>query len=161
MSTQTPRPLALVPSPGDPSTEPDPIPSHARAVIDLFATHLAKVQFPDVDSAALRKLADDVRAEATSVARAREALAAAVAASEARVASLTSACARAVAYARVFGEALPERRPIVEAIAALDAPGASAQPLVRRRGRPRKTTSTVEMFEAPKMEAGELNPPTR
>lgn len=157
MTLQTTSPLALVPSPGPSLIDGDPVPAHARAVIDVFATHLAKVQFPDVDTAALRKLADEVRAEASAVARARDALTAALAASDARVAALTGACARAVAYAKVFSEAQPERRAIADALAALDAPAAAAATRTgKRRGRPPKVTpATSELFDAPRTDASE------
>lgn len=169
MPVQTTSPLALVPSPGESSIEPDPVPAPARAVIELFATHLAKVQFPDVDAAALAALAAEVRAEAAAVARARDALTAALAASDARVAKLTAACTRAVAYARVFSEAQPERTAIADALAALDAPAQRATaPSGKRRGRPPKIApaGSDELFDAARMQparkdAGEMNPPIR
>jgi hypothetical protein len=126
----------------------DPVPVDVLAVIELFATHLAKVAFPDVDAASLRKQADELRAESTNVARARDALAAAVAVSEARLAKLTDSCARAIAYARIYSEANPQRQPIAEAIAALTETAAKEAPATRtgkRRGRPPRQTG--ELFE--------------
>lgn len=131
-------------------------------MIELFATHLAKVQFPDIDAAALRKLAEDVRTEAATVARARDALAAAIAASDARVATLTAACTRAVAYAKVFSEAQPERRPIADALAALDEPVARVAPRPgKRRGRPPKVATTTELFDTSRSEASDRSPAVR
>lgn len=131
----------------------DPVPAEARAVIELFATHLAKVQFPDVDAAALRKLADAVRAETAVVERAREALAIATAARDARVETLAAACARGVAYAKVFSDAQPDRQPIADALAALEVLDTSQAPRTpaKRRGRPPKLApvATSELFDAP------------
>jgi hypothetical protein len=157
MSKQNAQPLALVPVPGtsvEASTEIDPVPADVQALMDLFTTHLADVKFPDVDAASLRKHADDLRAEAKAVVRARAQLATAVAASDARLATLVSACARAIAYAKIFSESHPERRPIAEALAAISRPAVPALSVVKRRGRPPRqqpaqTTQTVELFEAP------------
>lgn len=135
-----PAPLTLVAS--SPS-EHDPIPDDVRAVIDLFATHLAKVSFPEVDAASLRKQADEVRAEARAVAQAREALAAAEAKADARLTALAAMTARAIAYARIYGEAHPE---ILDAITALEGPPPVA--VIKRRGRPPKQRdATVELFQ--------------
>ena len=43
------------------------MPAELRAVVELFATALAKVAFPDVDQAVLRRHADEVRAGAREV----------------------------------------------------------------------------------------------
>lgn len=128
----------------------DPVPADIHAVIDLFSTHLAKVAFPDVDAASLRKHADELRAAAKHVAAAREALAAAIAATEARLATLTDAAARAVAYARIYGEAHPDRQPILAALADLAPAAAPAQATGgKRRGRPPKKRESAELFDAP------------
>ncbi len=130
--------------------ETDPVPADLRAVIDLFTSHLAKVTFPDVDAATLRRHADELRAEAKTVARAREALAAALVTSDARLAVLTDAAARAVAYARIYSEAAPDRRPIADALTALVTPAAldASAPTKtgKRRGRPPK--QSAELFDA-------------
>lgn len=140
------------------SPENDPVPVDIRAVIDLFTTHLAKVLFPDVDATSLRKHADELRSAATNVALAREALAAAIAATEARLATLTDAASRALAYARIYGDAHPDRQPIVAALAALAVlarPTASAQTTTsgKRRGRPPKQRESAELFDATPNEA--------
>jgi len=125
---------------------PEDLPVDVRAVIDLFATHLAKVAFPDVDAASLRKQADELRAEHVNVERARDALAAAVAVSEARLAKLTESCARAIAYARIYSEANPQRQPIADAIAALtETQEALPTKTGKRRGRPPR--QTAELFD--------------
>lgn len=151
-----------------PITE-DPVPAEARAVIELFATHLAKVQFPEVDAAALRKLADAVRAESAVVERAREALATAIAARDARVETLAAACARGVAYAKVFSDAQPDRQPIADALAALESLEAARVTRARQAPRPPAEGRTGGDVGAVRyadrggalMTAGELNPPTR
>lgn len=132
------------------ASENDPVPAEVRAVIDLFTTHLAKVAFPDVDAASLRKHADELRAEAKTVARARDALATAIAATEARLATLSAAAARAIAYARIYGEAHPDRQPIIDALASLERPAshAPATPGGKRRGRPPKQREDAELFDS-------------
>ncbi|MEJ7598330.1 MAG: hypothetical protein WKG01_10505 [Kofleriaceae bacterium] len=131
------------------SPETDPVPADVRAVIDLFTTHLAKVTFPDVDASSLRKHADELRAEAKTVASAREALATAIATTEARLATLSAAATRAIAYARIYGEAHPDRQPIIDALAVLERP-ASHEPTTsgKRRGRPPKQRENPELFDA-------------
>ena len=57
-------PLSIVP-------DEDPVPADVRAVIELFGSQLAKIAFPDVDAASLRREVDELRAEAKQVARAR------------------------------------------------------------------------------------------
>lgn len=143
-------PLTLVSS--SPS-EIDPIPADVRAVIDLFSTHLAKVTFPDVDASSLRKQADEVCAEAKAIAKARDALAAAVAATEARLATLTESTQRAIAYARIYGQAHPDRRAILDAVTALDGPTEAPVTSIKRRGRPPKQREgNAELFVQPQIE---------
>jgi ABC-type transporter Mla subunit MlaD len=146
-------PLALVTPACSP--ENDPVPADIRAVIDLFTTHLAKVSFPDVDATSLRAQADELRAAAKNVAQAREALAAAIAATDSRLATLTDAASRALAYARVYGDAHPDRQPIVAALAVVARPTASAQTTTsgKRRGRPPKQRESAELFAATPNEA--------
>src|ERR1044071_2722545 len=64
-------PMAMV-APAAPAAVEDPVPSEVSGVIELYATQLAKVAFPEIDAGSLRRQADELRAEAKSVARARE-----------------------------------------------------------------------------------------
>ncbi|MDQ3368043.1 MAG: hypothetical protein M3680_21670, partial [Myxococcota bacterium] len=76
-------PLAAGPDAGPDAAraaDEDPVPADVRCVIELFTSQLAKVPFPDVDAASLRRQADELRADAKAVVRAREVLAAALAA---------------------------------------------------------------------------------
>jgi len=124
------------------------VPAEVRAVIELFTSHLAKVAFPDVDAASLRRLADELRGEVKTVARAREALATAIASCDARLAALTDATSRAIAYARIYSEAHPDRAPIARALASLSRPAPASEPIKpgKRRGRPPR--QTAELFDA-------------
>lgn len=127
----------------------DPVPAAVHAVIDLFATQLAKISFPEIDAAALRRQADELRAEVTAVARARAALDAALASHAARETALADTARRAVAYAQIYSAAHPERRDLAAAIAALSEPtpitaGATVQG--KRRGRPPRRSA--ELFDA-------------
>jgi hypothetical protein len=115
------------------------IPDEVRAVIELFEKQLAKVSFPDVDAAVLRREAEGLAAEAAKVAQARAALDAAIATSNAKLEALTELARRATAYATIYSEARPERSDLAEAIRALTAPAVSpAAAAPKRRGRPRK-----------------------
>lgn len=123
----------------------DPVPADVRAVIELFANQLAKVAFPDVDAASLRREVEELRAEAKSVARAREALEVALAGLEKRRAALAASATRAVAYARIYSDAHPERQPLAAALAGLANPPLP-EITVKRRGRPPRRSA--DLFDA-------------
>ncbi len=119
-------------------------------MIELFASQLAKVSFPEIDAGSLRRQADELRTEAKAVARAREALDAALGSFTNRMAALTETAGRAVAYARIYSEAHPDRTALATAIAALSEP---RPPVVatltangKRRGRPPRRSA--ELFDA-------------
>ncbi len=135
MSSST---LSLVP-------DEDPVPADVRSVIELFASQLAKVSFPDVDAASLRREVDELRAEAKLVTRARDALEAAVASLEQRRITLKASAARAIAYAKIYSEAHPDRAPLAEALAGLANPTAPIAP-AKRRGRPPRRSA--DLFDA-------------
>jgi hypothetical protein len=123
-------------------------------VIELFASQLAKVAFPEIDAGSLRRQADELRTEAKAVARAREHLEAALASFTVRRTALTDTAARAVAYARIYSEAHPDRPQLAAAIAALSDPVLAPDPGLgqsgptggKRRGRPPKRSA--ELFDA-------------
>jgi hypothetical protein len=137
------------PGPVAPAAVEDPVSAEVRSVIELFATQLAKVSFPDIDAAALRRQADELRTEAKAVARAKEALDAALASYARRTAALGETAARAVAYARIYSEAHPDRHELAGALTALTqprlaaAPAATAPPTGKRRGRPPKRSAEL------------------
>ncbi|HEY4058304.1 MAG TPA: hypothetical protein VGM39_16945 [Kofleriaceae bacterium] len=140
--------LTVVSTPSTQPLESDPVPADVRAVIDLFTAHLAKVAFPDLDAAALRRHADDLRAEEKNVQRARDVLANAIATSDARLATLSAAAQRAVAYAQIYADGHVDRQPLSDALAALTrAPSAEVAPPAKRRGRPPKQRA-AELFDA-------------
>jgi hypothetical protein len=128
------------------------VPGAVQAVIDLFAHQLAKVAFPDIDAASLRRQAEELRGEAKAVARAREQLETASAGFATKLASLSETCARGVAYARIYSEAHPDRAALAGALAALGqaVPATPAPPSLtasgKRRGRPPKRSA--ELFDA-------------
>lgn len=149
-------PASSLPSAPSPSSD-DPVPVEVHAVIELYANQLAKVAFPEIDASSLRRQADELRTEAKAVARAREALDAALAAFAARQATLTDTAARAVAYARIYSEAHPDRHALAAAIAALSEPRPVAPAATgKRRGRPPKRSA--ELFDAPPAAASPTAP---
>jgi hypothetical protein len=159
-------PLASPASPAAPVGGDDPVPGGVHAVIELFASQLAKVAFPEIDAGSLRRQADELRTEAKAVARAREQLEAALASFTVRRTALTDTAARAVAYARIYSEAHPDRPQLAAAIAALSepvpapdpGPGSSGLPTGgKRRGRPPKRSA--ELFDAADPPA-DAEPPT-
>jgi len=132
----------------------DPVPAEVHAVIELFANQLAKVAFPEIDAGSLRRQADELRAEAKAVARAREALDAALAGFATRMTALTETAGRALAYARIYSEAHPDRQALATAITAMSVTSgepsaiAAGPPVAgKRRGRPPKRSA--ELFDAP------------
>jgi len=149
--------ISLVTSEADPPVSPatvpspdDPVPAQVSGVIELFATQLAKVAFPEVDAGSLRRQADELRAEAKAVVRAREALDAALASFATRRVALGETAARAIAYARIYSQAHPDRAALATAIAALSETKpvavASATATGKRRGRPPRRSP--ELFDA-------------
>jgi len=146
-----PAPSISVVPPEREVTAADPVRADHRAVIELFANELAKVAFPDVDAAQLRRQADEVRAEAIAVARARDALEAAQQELAARSAMLGESVARGLAYARIYADAHPDRRALAAAISALAAPAvaAPARAPAKRRGRPPRQSAELFATAAP------------
>jgi hypothetical protein len=134
-----------------PAAVEDPVPAQVSGVIELYATQLAKVAFPEIDAGSLRRQADELRAEARSVARAREALDAALASFAARRVALGEIAARAVAYARIYSQAHPDRAALATAIAALSetkpvaVAAAAGTATGKRRGRPPRRSA--ELFD--------------
>ncbi|NVB84832.1 MAG: hypothetical protein HOV81_41060 [Kofleriaceae bacterium] len=147
-----PSPSISVVPPEPEITVEDPVRAEHRAVIELFANQLAKVAFPDVDAALLRRQAEEVRAEAIAVARAREALEAAQHKLADRTAVLGDTVARGLAYARIYADAQPDRHALAASIAALAAPMSTtpAAPPAKRRGRPPR--QSAELFATPAAE---------
>jgi ABC-type transporter Mla subunit MlaD len=137
--------------PTTPSFPDDPVAAEVSGVIELFTTQLSKVAFPEIDAGSLRRQADELRAEAKAVARAREALDAALASLAARRGVLDETAARAIAYARIYSQAHPDRTALATAIAELSEPRpvavVSAAATGKRRGRPPKRGA--ELFDAP------------
>jgi hypothetical protein len=155
-------------APAAPVGGDDPVPGGVHAVIELFASQLAKVAFPEIDAGSLRRQADELRTEAKAVARAREQLEAALASFTVRRRALTDTAARAVAYARIYSEAHPDRPQLAAAIAALSepmlapgpglgpGPGQSGSTGGKRRGRPPKRSA--ELFDAAELPAHDTGP---
>lgn len=132
-------------------TVDDPVRADHRAVIDLFANQLAKVAFPDVDAALLRRQADDVRTAAIAVARACAAIEAAQHNLADRTAKLGDTIARGLAYARIYADAHPDRHALATAIAAVAAPALAppAAAPTKRRGRPSRQSAELFATAAP------------
>jgi len=127
---QAPRPVLESP----PS---DAVPPPLRDVIALFAGPLATIAFPDVDAALLGRHADELRAAARDLDRARAAVDEAQRRVGERTAALAGAARRGLAYARIYADAHPELG-LAPALVGLDAAPAAAAPTAPRRGRPRK-----------------------
>jgi uncharacterized protein YhaN len=124
------------------------IPEDVRVVIELFEKQLAKVAFPELDAAVLRKHADEVQAEAAKVEKARAALEAALVASEQKLAALRETVKRAAAYARIYSDSHPEKEGLAAALAEMAAPLTSLPvTAAKKRGRPRK--QDVQLFALP------------
>lgn len=81
-----------------------PLSSGVQAVIELFASELAELKFPDVDQVVLGEAAARVLTQAETVAAAEAALTAAREALSDAQELLLGKCQRALAYARVYAE---------------------------------------------------------
>ncbi|WP_426756365.1 hypothetical protein [Myxococcus sp. Y35] len=141
------------------SNENDPISPALRALLELFATELAEVRFPDMNGEVLDAAAEQVREKAEAVARAQAALEAARQALQESQEALLQKGQRALAYARVFSEENAELSARLDGIhlprpvrkgARGDGAGdsASAAPgneenAPRRRGRPPKARAAA------------------
>ncbi len=115
----------------------DAIPPPLREVIALFAGPLAAIAFPDVDAALLGRQADELRAAARELDRARAAVDDAQRQVGERTATLAAAARRGLAYARIYADAHPDLG-LGAALAGLDTTPAAGAPIAPRRGRPRK-----------------------
>ena len=137
------------------SNENDPISPALRALLELFATDLVEVRFPDVDAEVLDDAAAVVREKAEAVAKAQAALEAARQALHESQDVLLQKGQRALAYAKVFSEENAELSTKLEGISLPRATrkgprveGAVAEPVAaaqgndenapKRRGRPPK-----------------------
>ena len=138
------------------SNENDPISPALRALLELFATELTEVRFPDVDGEVLDDAAAAVREKAELVAKAQAALDAARLALHESQDVLLQKGQRALAYARVFSEDNAELSAKLEGInlpratrkSGARTEGAAAEPVTatpgndenapKRRGRPPK-----------------------
>ena len=85
-------------------TENDPISPALHSLLDLFASDLKQVKFPDMDAAVLQDAAARVRERAEALARAQSAMEAARLALHESQEALLQRGQRALAYVRVFAE---------------------------------------------------------
>ena len=97
--------------------QPDAIAPAIQSVLDLYASELSHLHFPDIDADTLAEHARKVRDEAATVAAAEVALESARAGLEARKEALLARAHRALAYARVFAEDEPQLAARLDAIA--------------------------------------------
>jgi hypothetical protein len=130
-------------------SDEDPVPADVRSVIELFANQLANVSFPDVNEVSLRREVDELHAEATLVTRARETLEAAAASLEKRRGALASSASRAIAHARIYSEAHPDRAPLATALAKLANPPSPIAPAKRRGRPPRRSADLFDVTTLP------------
>lgn len=130
------------------------IPSGLENLIRLFESELARVAFPGIDAAVLTAAADRVRAAAAEVARCVAALDVARAELNSMKDELATKGQRAMAYARIYAEDLPELQERLDSLTLPrlmrrgdDADGTlggvgAGGPISRRRGRPRASTAS-------------------
>jgi hypothetical protein len=131
-------PATTVTDPPPAADDANAIRADLRAILDLFTSELREIAFPGVDAAVLRTHADEVKARARDVERARQALDAARAALDERTQSLAALASRALAYARIYAADQPA---LAARLAALDSTPTAAPPPAPdkpKRGRPRK-----------------------
>ena len=135
-----------------------PIPLPLQGLLDLFASDLKAVKFPDVDLAVLEEAAETVRERALVVARAEAALETARAVLGESQEALLAKGQRALAYARVYAEERGDLAARLDALALPRLPRKSGKPepqseemplaesAPRRRGRPPKAKASAPLF---------------
>ncbi len=148
----------------------DTLPEGMNRLLALFATDLAKLRFGDLDASVLEGAAGTVRAAARELAEAEALADGARAALETARKELLLKGQRALAYARVFAEGLPELAERLEGIALAGGPRQSEPRLLtpeqaeagpRRRGRPPKApaaTGTLALDEGAAAKPGSSLP---
>jgi hypothetical protein len=112
------------------------LPAELRAVLELFGGELAKVSFPDIDAATLRRHAEEVAAQQGKVDLARAALTAAAAELDRRTQELATIAGRGLAYARIYAAAHPERSGLAARLASID--GSELSPDVETSAPPQR-----------------------
>lgn len=132
----------------------DPIPTEARAALELFGQELREVRFPDLDGALLEACAQEVRDAQLEVECIEAALEQARAVVRERAQVLALKAQRALSYARIFAA---DNEELSTRIAELDgqarpAPSSSNAEPGKKRGRPRKGPTEAGLFEEPKDE---------
>lgn len=124
-----------------------------QALLDLFASEVPALKFPDLDSDVLEDAASRVRVHAAAVERAEAAAETARSMLVESQEELLHKAQRAVAYLRIYAEETPALGPKVEAISLprlvkRAPPESVASEAPKRRGRPPKVSSaTNPLFE--------------
>jgi hypothetical protein len=148
------------------------IPEGMKRLLDLFATDLAKMKFGDLDASVLEGAAGAVRSAARDLAEAEALADAARASLEAARETLLPKGPRALAYARIFAESVPELADRLVGIT-VGAGARHAEPKLitpdlpegtpRRRGRPPKapapSTGTLALGGAAALHANGADSP--
>ncbi|MEY4508880.1 MAG: hypothetical protein RLZZ450_1002 [Pseudomonadota bacterium] len=111
--------------------------SRSREILELYASALPEVAFPDLDLASLHACADQLREAQDVVDRLESELHDARELVASQSAALDARAERALAYARIYAEGKPELQAAVSAIRPYGAHDGEAG-ATKRRGRPRK-----------------------
>jgi chromosome segregation ATPase len=128
-----------------------PLSSLSRDVLELYATALADVRFPDLDLTTLRSLAAEVADAQQEVDRLESELRDAKERVGEHNAALDARAERALAYARIYAEGHPELKAQIAEIR----PQASAErtaPLAKKRTKARKSGDDGQL-EVPELAA--------
>lgn len=136
----------------------DAVPARVKSLIALFDGELKGLRFPDVDKDVLDAHVQDVRARAAAVAKVEEQLRAVQAELEGALDRLNEKAYRAQQYARVFAEGNDALVDKLDALALSKSrtsrslpptPVASTGEAPKKRGRPAKAKSPVNLFGGP------------
>jgi hypothetical protein len=114
----------------------DALTPFSREVLELYASELADVRFPDLDLEALRALADAVGEAQEAADAIEEQLAEARQRVAERNATLLARAERALSYARIYAEGNRALTTRIEAIRGTSEPA----PTPKKRGRPPKSS---------------------
>jgi len=117
----------------------DPIDSSIHEIVTFFGAEMADVTFPDVDAGQLHDAAEQVRARAQDLVRARQVLEEVQKGLEEATVLLDDRARQALAYAQVFAASRPALAKQVEKLA-----------LAKKKPRPRRSASSTAATARPK-----------
>jgi hypothetical protein len=131
----------------------DPVPPAIRGILALFAGELREQRFGDLDAASLEALADEARARAREVEKARAELDRTIVALEEAREALATRARQGLAYAEIYAASDPELRAKIDALVSSEPPRTAEKRSGAPKRKPAKKVS-IDASELPFPERG-------